>query len=882
MENNKEKQFNMKKLFTVLTSLFIVNFLFGQSAFYYYEGKKIPIDWSTDKIYVKFKDEKAESEKKQVIARISNIKTPEKRNLEHPNDVAILDILADRTMSGIKERIKDFNSDTSVVVANPFFISKTDSTLMGLTELFYVKLKSPSDFTELERLAKETNTFLLKQNEFEPSVYILVADKNSNGNALEMANYFYETNIFEYAAPSFMRILKKQCTNDPFFNQQWGLKNTGQHSGISGADINVCQAWEITRGRDVISVAVLDEGVDLNHPDLIHNLLPGFDATGQGSSGAPQGDDAHGTACAGIIAAQGNNNEGISGVAPNCRIIPIRIAYGDGFGGWITEDIWIANGINWAWQNGADILSNSWGGGDESSLITNAINNAVSNGRDGLGCPVLFASGNNNGSVSYPARLSSVIAVGAMSMCNERKTPSSCDGETNWGSNFGGELDIIAPGVKIYTTDITGSAGYDGGNYTSTFNGTSSACPHAAGVMALILSVNRCLTQTEARRILELSCNKVGTYCYNSTSGRPNGTWNNQMGYGRINAYNSVRYAFSTQINSYTNVSGTDQGANNCSGNLCTWQLISGGCSGLAAANYFVYWHRVEANVTYPFTSGATVIGTSNGFSFSSPNNGNYFMGASNVTSTSATLYTYVFETYNVLGQFLGWVPTAPQNIRFNYHVLSILDQDIYLQNQTVSTGTYTHNAMNKIEAGYDVTTAVPYGNYVVEGDANVTLHAGNSITLGPGTSITPGANGSFHAYIEPFFTCTQYPMGMILNDDNNNGFPAVINDYRVTMLKEEDFFATDSKPIETVFKIYPNPSNGDATIEYTLDNSEFVEITIHDNCGRPIYKLKNKSLHKAGKYQIKLTGVNLAAGIYYCILQTESEFKTNELIIVR
>lgn len=878
MENNKEKQLNMKKLFTVLAYLFIVNLSFGQGTFYYYEGKKIPIDWNMDKIYVKFKDDKTEGEKKQVIARISSIKTPEKRNLEHPNNVAILDILTDRTISGIKKRIKDFNNDTSVVVANPFFISKTDSTLMGMTEQFYVKLKSPLDFTELERLAKETNTFLLKQNEFEPSVYILVADKKSNGNALEMANYFYETAIFEYAAPSFMRILKKQCTNDPSFNQQWGLKNTGKHSGISGADINVCQAWEVTRGRNVVSVAVLDEGVDLAHPDLVNNLLPGFDATGNGSNGAPQDDDAHGTACAGIIAAQGNNNEGISGVAPNCRIIPIRIAYGDGFGWWITNDNWIADGINWAWQNGADILSNSWGGGDESSLITNAINNAVNNGRDGLGCPVLFASGNDNGSVSYPARLSSVITVGAMSMCNERKTPSSCDGETTWGSNFGSELDIIAPGVKIYTTDITGSAGYDGGNYTSTFNGTSSACPHAAGVMALILSVNRCLTETDARRVLETSCDKVGAYCYNP--GKPHGLWNNQMGYGRINAYKAVQHALSLQTNIFINTGGNNHGATD----NFTWILSSDGCSGLEAATYIVKRHEIRATINYPYTQAPIIVGSANGFSAANPNNGNYFMDVMSISTTSATLRTWVYEVVSTIsGQQLSWVPTTPSNVRFDFTVLSAMETDIYLQNETVSTGTYNHNAMNKIEAGYDVTTAVSNGNYVVEGDANVTLHAGNSITLNPGTIIFPGTNGSFHAYIDPFFTCTQYPMGMIANNNNNNGFPAVINDYEVVRLKEEEIFlTTGSNPVETVFKIYPNPSNGDVTSEYTLDNSQFVEITIHDDCGRPVYKIKNKSSHEAGKYQIKLTGVNLPAGVYYCILRTETDFKTNELIIVK
>ena len=868
----------MKKIISIFVLLMLIKGASAQQTFYYYEGKKIPLDISTEKIYVKFKEGKTENQKRQIITSIPFIKTPEKKNLDHPNSIAVLDISDGRSISEVKSVIETLKKDKDVVVANSFVRFVADSILQGITEQFIVKLKSPADFEYLKKLAKETNTQLQNQNEFESSIYTLIANKNSNGNALELANYFHETGKFEFAEPVFMRILKIQCTNDQFFNQQWGLENTGQFGGVSGADIKACQAWNITRGRNVIAVAVIDEGVDLNHPDLVNNLLPGFDATVQGSNGAPQGNDAHGTACAGIIAAQGNNTEGISGVAPNCRIIPVRIAYGDGAGNWITNDNWIANGINWAWQNQADVLSNSWGGGSPSNQITNAINNAVNNGRGGLGCPVLFASGNNNGSVNYPANLSSVIAVGAMSMCSERKNPSSCDGESNWGSNFGSELSVVAPGVKIYTSDISGSAGYDAGNYTSTFNGTSSACPHAAGVMALILSVNRCLTQADARQILELSCDKVGTYCYNITSGRPNGTWNNQMGYGKINAYNAVRFAFGTDINAYTNLSGTDQGANDCNGNLCGWVLSSGGCSGLAAATYFVYWHRVEANVSYPFTPGATIIGTSNGFSFSSPNNGNYFMGASNVTSTSATLYTYVFETYNILGQFLGWVPTAPQNIRFNYHVLSILEQDIYLQNQTVSTGTYIYNAMNKIEAGSHVTTAVPYGDYIVEGDANVTLHGGKEVRLGPGTHIKPGPGGYFRAYADPFFTCTQYPMGKMANPDG--GFPPVVQDYEVTKQESQPQLISDKE--KSILKIFPNPSPDNATIEYNIAKSVFVEITLHDNCGRTLYKLKNKSEHEAGTYQVKFTGINLPAGTYYCTIQADSYIETKAIVIIK
>ncbi|GHT26144.1 hypothetical protein FACS189430_12600 [Bacteroidia bacterium] len=245
--------------------------------------------------------------------------------------------------------------------------------------------------------------------------------------------------------------------SDPDWNQQWGLSNVGQYGGTNGIDIKACNAWSFSTGSN-ITVAVIDHGIELNHPDLVGNIHPQSYDTHTGTSPSIVRGD-HGTACAGIIGAIRNNNNGISGVAPNSQLMSISNSLTLS-----TPNIQqhLAAGINWAWSNGSDVISNSWGHNAlQSALITDAINNAVIQGRNGLGCVVVFASGNDNASsVSYPASLANVIAVGAISPCGQRKSPTSCDGE-NWGSNYGTNLSVVAPGVLIPTTDRQGTNGYN-------------------------------------------------------------------------------------------------------------------------------------------------------------------------------------------------------------------------------------------------------------------------------------------------------------------------------------------------------------------------------------------------------------------------------------
>ena len=336
-----------------------------------------------------------------------------------------------------------------------------------------------------------------------------------------IANLLYESNMVNWCHPNFWAPLR-HATNDPLYSDQWYLKNTGQFSGTSGIDINIEGAWAVTTGSSSIKIAVIDMGVD-DHEDIAGRVLSGYTATNSSAYGSASG--SHGEACAGIIAATRNNLIGIAGIASNCYIVPVDIFAGN------ASAQQVANAINWAWDNGsADVLSNSWSYGSPADAITQAIGNARIYGRGGKGSIVVFSSGNDYGSVAYPGNIDGVITVGAID-----------NNGSLWSySNTGASMDLVAPSsdgitAGIRTTDRMGSAGYTSGNYTTSFNGTSAACPQVSGVAALVLSVNPNLTEAQVRTLLQNTATDMGAPGFD-----------NSYGYGRVNAEAAVCQASST------------------------------------------------------------------------------------------------------------------------------------------------------------------------------------------------------------------------------------------------------------------------------------------------------------------------------------------------
>lgn len=399
-----------------------------------------------------------------------------------------------------------------------------DGTEVGLSNFFYVELRKEEDIELLRSLSVANGVSILGNDKYMPLWYIITCTPKSTRNALEMADLFYEMDLFESATPNLMVENMTDCVNDSLFSVQWGLENIGQYNGSIGTDINYCTAAQITTGSPAVIVAVLDQGVQMNHPDLANIYPVSYDTYNSTSPSQIWGN--HGTRCAGIIGASSNNSIGVAGIAPNCPIMSISHQLQNV----PLADILLAQGINFAVTNGAAVISNSWHY-PENDYIENAINNALVNGRNGKGCVVVAASGNANiESVNFPARLAGVIAVGGASPSGERLSPTS---NPTGMSCYGQELDLVAPGVKVPTTDVNSG-------YVAEWAATSSACPHVAAAAALVLSVNPNLTYEEVKEILCRTATRIGSYTYSIDTTHLYGRWYKETGYGLVNVGDAV------------------------------------------------------------------------------------------------------------------------------------------------------------------------------------------------------------------------------------------------------------------------------------------------------------------------------------------------------
>jgi len=556
-------------LFILFVSQYIT-LLYAQD-FYYYEGRRIDLQRRADKIAVVLKNNGIGESLSQQSIKTQLGSSDELKKLS--DKVYLINFKNQESDNFINQKNDALNSLKDIIkFSTPVYYGESKKVTQIPTDEFVVRLYSNVDKAKLEELNQKYKCAVIR-NIGDEKGFLLKSNDEVNLNALQLSDLYYQTGFFEYCEPDFMypdNCLFNYDPNDPQFVNQWALKNTSQSTategnagggdlttsaGISGADMDVYLAWDYVTGNNNVIVGVFDTGIDAEHPDLSPNLIAGYDAVNNVNSVTtdPEG---HGTCTAGIIGARTNNEIGVAGIAggnntenSNCKIMSFKLVNSSGT---FTTDVNIARAFDSARVKGVYVSSNSWGGGTPSTTLTNAINNLSNNGRSGKGAVVLFSSGNNGKNPpEYPSYLASVVCVGA-STRHDQKKAAGTGNQWWWGGNYGedanGDLDIVAPTI-CYTTDIRGTGGYNtntGGDYYETFNGTSASCPNAAGVAALIFSVNPNFTRNEVLDYLFRGCEKIDNIGYNTV--KVFGRWNEYFGYGRVNAYNSVRLAMGFDI----------------------------------------------------------------------------------------------------------------------------------------------------------------------------------------------------------------------------------------------------------------------------------------------------------------------------------------------
>ncbi len=345
---------------------------------------------------------------------------------------------------------------------------------------------------------------------------------------------------------------------DELLKDQWHLQNKGNHGNWgpnafkAGSDAKVVEAWKYMNslGSNQITVAVIDSGFDLSHPDLRGDgkkITAPWDFETDTPDPSPHLGDWHGTPVAGVAIGAANGT-GIVGAAPNAKFIPMRFS-------WIS-DSQIEKWFAYAAQNGADVISNSWGSQDAnfvmSTRMVQAIRKCAIEGRNGKGCVIVFAAGNSGRSINKTNEPDAVTGFATHPNIITIAASNSKDERSSY-SNFGKRISVCAPsngsgGAGVTTADVGGTIvlpsgsighkGYDAGYFTHGFGGTSSACPLAAGICALILSVKPSLRATQVKEILETTADKIDDPSLYDSNGH-----SKYLGYGRINTLKAVMKA---------------------------------------------------------------------------------------------------------------------------------------------------------------------------------------------------------------------------------------------------------------------------------------------------------------------------------------------------
>ena len=434
-----------------------------------------------------------------------------------------------------------------------FSLYAQDTTILNYAEA-QVIVKFKSDTSENINYIDEFKKGTLKElnDQISVSNYKITGNKKNKNTFIinydaslaveDVVQLYKNTNAFEYVEPNFV-CSGNSIPNDPnFASRQWSMVNNGTFPlspATADADIDMDLAWDIETGDPNLLVAVLDSGMKLDHPEFAGRIwvntsetLDGIDNDGNNyvddvyggwdfanNDNDPTDDHGHGTNVGGIALATGNNGIGYAGVNWNSQIMAVKILDQNNSGFYS----WMAEGIYYAVDNGVKVMNMSVGGNSPSVTLEDAVNYAYANN-----VSLVVSTGNGDTALQYPSRYANSIAVGSTNPDDSRTSPFFWSATS--GSNFGPEIDVVAPGNYIYGLSHTSNT-----NYNSYWGGTSQAAPHVAGLISLMVSIKPSITVDEINTILiQTSEDQVGPISEDTPG------FDNYFGHGRINAFQAL------------------------------------------------------------------------------------------------------------------------------------------------------------------------------------------------------------------------------------------------------------------------------------------------------------------------------------------------------
>lgn len=529
-------------------------------------GETLPVRKVPDRFTVRM-ERGADPERIEGDVNVEHRRTMERPNLE------VFSVDAPRleeAMAEVRER------DDTRFASHVYEIEGDPEAPIYLTDEITVRFAPEVEDSDIERITTDLGLELEGEVPGVSRAYVFRVTEQAKENPIKIAGRLLEHEGVVLSEPNVVVQAEKfYVPADPLFRDQWHLHHDGGPFLAAGSHVNAMRAWDLTRGERSVVVAVADDSCDLRHVDfqgLGKVVAPRdfYDRDFEPAPGLP--DDNHGTACCGVAVAE-ENGRGVVGAAPGCALMPIRTTA-------MLDDRSIEELFAWVTDEGAAVVSCSWGPSARyfplSLRQSNAIHRAATLGRGGLGCVIVFAAGNSNRPVNdtvdergWPGDTPSgptrwfdgfaahpeVIAVSACTSLGKRSAYSNwgreisvCAPSNNARPRTFPRVADSAPGRGIVTTDRVGPSGYSSADHTSTFGGTSSACPLVAGVAALVLSANPGLRAAEVRAILERTADKIVDGDVDPQLGLSHGSYDaaghsQWFGHGRVNAFAAVSAA---------------------------------------------------------------------------------------------------------------------------------------------------------------------------------------------------------------------------------------------------------------------------------------------------------------------------------------------------